>query len=231
MKALRLVIWLLCAAPMVAAADGQSPRARGRIDLRSQERPRFDLYQPPDDDEWEQIKGWMKTNCPNRYNVVTRLENNRREQFAAAQRLVTQTYRRIQMARMQSPELADAITARAAAEDHVFGAQIALRKALRGNGSEPEARDRLHASIEKLFEAELAIKKTRLKRLEQEVKAQKDLLEDQQSRHDQLVEQWFNNRINQIRPGLGETRDLNAAPLETQAAPADTRGAAPDPDH
>src|SRR5665213_1766681 len=78
MKTVRLIAWVLCAAPMVASGEHGDPRADTRADgipRRPMERwqphgPR--PSEPVSDAEWKTILAWMETHCPNRYAFASK---------------------------------------------------------------------------------------------------------------------------------------------------------------
>jgi hypothetical protein len=204
MKIVRLVAWVLCAAPLVAAADGPASapgaRADGTTRMPAARKPPISRphVEPVSKDEWTQILDWMKIHCPNRYVFA-----NRSGVAEPIKQLIAERYRLI--SRTQYKPLHDALLAQTEAQDKIFGDGIRLRKP--GNSSERKAaEDSLRQDIHELFVANIDEKKARIERLTQEV--------NRQTKNEAKIEtRWFNSTLAQVRG--------NRVNATTSAAPRD----------
>lgn len=211
MKIVRLVVWLLCAAPLVAAADGPAsapgPRADGAGRMPAARRPPVfrPQVEPVSPDEWNQIKDWMKIHCPNRYVFASK-----KSVGDPITQLIAERYRLI--SRTQFTPLHDALLAQTEAQDKIFGDSLRLRKPV--NSSERKAaEDSLRQHIHELFIANMDEKKARIERLTQELSRLNQQLDRQTANQAKIETRMLNTTLAQVRG--------NRVNATTSAAPRD----------
>lgn len=198
MKLRRVVAWLLCSAPMVLAADSSAPPGSTRPDTaaRQAEVGSNDetASSPAQDREWQRVERWMQEHCPHRVAFLELMPlPSRREQ---ARRMMIDRYNQIQ--RVQFPPLREAFIQELEAQDQIFGAQLAMRRAMRRRdpAMQSTADADLRAAVGRLFDAQQARRRARIDQLAQESKRITDEMERQDGLRDQLLNDWFNNMKN-----------------------------------
>ena len=211
MKTMRLIAWVLSAAPLAMAAEGTRPHP-GRVDFTRPVGPRASRdTQPVDDQEWEQIKDWMRQNSPNRLNFIEYRMDGNEQQKQRARQLVAMKYR--QLKSIPFKKLRDAMEAVAKAQDQVFGAQLQVRDARRDRdeGSEKAAQEKLHQAVEALIDSQIAERQVRIDRLKGEIESLKKHKAD-------VANNWYKRFLNR----------LDGAPAGRQPAGHPTENASPD---
>ena len=225
MKPNRVVAWVLCAAPMVLAADSHvgRPSSPGEVAPETRSAPAEPTDGSPsqaaEERQWQQVESWMKEHCPNRMSFLQKMPAAHL-QFQARRRMI-EGYMQIQ--RVQYPTLRQALIAQLEAQDQIFGAQVEMRQATRRGDPalQSKADADLRTAIGHLFDAQQARRHARLQQLKEETKRVGDELERQDRLHDQLIENWFNNmKSNAARMPGG--RPQNASPDDT-SRPSDEK--------
>lgn len=208
MKTTRLIAWVLCAAPLALAAEGQRPLF-GRQGLnRSADARDFRSGQPLTDEEWEQVRPWAEQHCQNRLAFIYKMGND--VQRERAKRLIYNRYHQIM--NIPSAKVREVVEEQVKIQDKIFGAQIALRVAHGAHNSQQEknAQATLKEAVKELVQAQIRDKQVRIERLTAELKR---LTENQ----DRLADQWYRNMIGRVN-GVAQG---NAADRTTESAAPD----------
>jgi len=148
-------------------------------------------------EEWTEIEGWMKVNCPNRLNVLGKL-GDAQGQKEHAKQLMAEQYRQIK--RTSYKPLQDALVQQAQAQDLIFEAQLKLREARREKESPAKqiAKLQLKAAVGKLFDAEVQEKSARVGHLELEI-------DHMRKNRTTMVDDWTKREMKRVDPSLPGT--------------------------
>ena len=218
MKSIRVISWVLCAAPIALAANGGANPAmrlaadRATSDNRGSSGSGAGLRAQRgnlSDADLKLIQEWMAQHCRNRLSAFARLSPNEQQQGL---QLVLQHYRQIQQ--VNFAPLRKAMIEQVEAEDLVFGAQIQARQAKGDPEKLAVARDNLHIAVEALVKAEINQRQVRIDRLQKEID---DLTRDQ----DKVVSRMVLNKLRQAGVGRGESRLASPPPPATEESPPD----------
>lgn len=213
MKTTRLIAWVLCAATLTVAANGQRPplgrqgfnRPADARDLRG--------GQPLSEEQWQQVLPWAQEHCQYRLAFIEKMGSD--AQRERARRLIYNRYRQIM--NIQFADVRQVVERQVKVQDEVFGAQIALRVSRGANNSQQEekAKAALKAAVKELVQVQIEDKKVRIERLTAELKR---LTKDP----DQLAEQWYQNKLEQVygrAPGNPDRQPTeSASPDDSQSS-------------
>lgn len=223
-KVIRVFAWVLCAAPLLMAADGRRPHVAAPSDdsqAAHSRAPDEDSAQSAFEKQWKQAEGWMRDHCPNRYRFVQTLRNGGPLQEQARKQMI-ERYNQIQ--KLPYKPMRDAMTAEFEAQDQVFGAQWDLRQSRRRSDSllQTKAESDLRAAVTHLFDSQQNIKRVQIKRHQDEIDRLKGEVDTQERRRTQVVENWYKNMRNRADSVIGggppgpNGRTQNAAPNDKQ---------------
>jgi hypothetical protein len=192
MKIIRLVVWCICAAPLVISAQELHPRLGAKANLPPQPDGRTTHAPSITAAEWSDVEKWMRENCPNRLEFLNRMSDKPELQQRAKQ-LIAERYRVLTHTGYQP--LHDSLVLEAQVQDQIFGAQIKFREAPHRSERRKQARLELQAAVGKLVDAEMQVRNARIGRLQGEVKKL-------QENKPELVRQWTMNMLRAIHdPG------------------------------
>ena len=195
MRITRLIIWCVCAAPLVISAQELRPRLGAKANLPLAPDGHATHSQPVSPAEWTEVEKWMRENCPNRLEFINRMSDKPELQQRAKQ-LIAERYRALTRTGYQP--LHDSLLFEAQIQDQIFGAQLKFREAPRRSERRREARIELQAAVAKLVDAEMQVRNARIGRLQGEVKTLHD-------NKPQLVQKWTMNMLRAIHdPGSGD---------------------------
>lgn len=163
--------------------------------------------------EWVEIIQWMQQVRPAQYKVLNAMGDG--PQKEKAKQLIAEKYRQIK--RINYAPLRDAVIAEARAQDDLFGAElkfrIAKRSGVRANRLD-EARAEVQAAVANLFDAQIAEKRVRVDRLQNEI-------DRMQKNKTTYVANWTNGITNQPRTSSDA---IKVAPPETSPGDSDSPG-------
>lgn len=210
-KTTRILAFLLCAAPLVTAADRptpyqQGPGGFGRMPGEGFRPFRGDFGPQP---SWKEVADWMAVHCPNRFHFLDRMGPQAQ---GMAKQLMMDRYRMLQRVRFKP--IRDALTTEAEEQDQIFGATLDLRHAAdtHDKAREASAQDALKEHVKKLFDAQIAEKQARIANLQQQI-------ENQKKNESRMVEQWVKRMHNQATREEDRRQSEDAAPVEPDHQP------------
>ena len=209
MRLIRLAAWGMCIG-VLAFASGSVKRELGaRPNLQKElegkgPHPQRD-NQPVTSEEWNQVEGWMRVNCPHRLAFLSRMGDaqGKKEQ---AKLLIAERYRQIQRAKDKT--LQNALVQETQAQDMIFGAQIKLREARREKEKpqREQAKTEIRLAVGHLIDAQ----------------AERLAAESEQLRKNKpaLIEEWSRGMIRSA--GGSAAGEASETPQTETASPGET---------
>jgi hypothetical protein len=143
-------------------------------------------FVPPSDEEWKLVEAFAQEYSPNRLALLNKMRDAHEPGYRLAQGFLVSRYRAIASMKDHDPDLYAARVEGLKLEDSVFGAVEA------GDGAPDAPADKkaaLRENVKKLVASNLAERERRITRMQEILADQKNQLEADKTRQDQLVDE------------------------------------------
>jgi len=195
-RLLRLAAWGLCLIPLALAGErahdvtgaakaipeATFDRAPNRADSKS---TRSRMSEEELAKEWSQARVFLSEHAPRRLKQIESIPGAPRE---VLKRSLVRGWRRVAELQSQSPELYATRVKEIELEDQVYGICFSLKH---GRGDKAQLQSELKNSVRNLFDAGLTERQQRIAILDKAIKAQRESLDSDTKRKDQLIEERY----------------------------------------